>query len=186
MFGSRATVLAAAAFLVLLPAAASLAAQPAAGEKAGQKAATAKHNPAEIFARKSQMTNLFEIEAAQLALERTQDGNVRQFAELMISDHHAAAEKLQVAAGRSGLALSDLKLDNAHRQKIEKLRRAGTAEFDRTYMKMQIEAHQQALKLHQDYAEAGELPALKETAGDLARAIARHLTRAKEVETMIA
>ena len=182
----RPAMLAAAAFLALLPATASLAAQPAGAGIDGQKAAAAKQSPGEIFARKSQMTNLFEIEAAQLALERTQDGNVRQFAEQMIKDHHAAAEKLQVAAGRSRITLSGLKLDNEYRQKIEKLRNAGAGEFDRTYMKMQIEGHQQALKLHQDYAKAGELPALRETAADLARAIERHLTRAKEVETMIA
>jgi putative membrane protein len=53
-------------------------------------------------------------------------------------------------------------------------------------MKMQIEGHQQALKLHQDYAKTGDLPALKEIAGDMARTIERHLTRAREVETMIA
>lgn len=179
-------MLAAAAFLALLSAAGSPAAQPAAGEKAGQKTAAARQSPAEVFARKSQMTNLFEIEAAQLALERTGDGNVRQFAEHMIKDHREAAEKLRVAARRDKIALPEPKLDDAHRQKLEKLRYAGAGEFDRTYMKMQIEGHQQALKLHQDYAKAGELSALKETAGDLARTIERHLTRAKEVETMIA
>jgi putative membrane protein len=186
MLKSRPALFAAAAFLVLLPATASLAAQPVVGGKDGQKAAAAKQNPGEIFATRSQMTNLFEIEAAQLALERARDGNVRQFAEHMIKDHRAAAKKLQVAAGRSAIALSDLKLDNVHRQKIEKLRNASAGEFDRTYMKMQIEGHQQALKLHRDYAKTGDLPALKEIAGDMARTIERHLTRAREVETMIA
>jgi putative membrane protein len=185
MFPFRPAVLAAAALFALLPATISLAANPAAAGKDGAKAAAAKQSPGEIFVRKSQVANLFEIEAAQLAVERARDGNVRQFAEQMIKDRRAAAEKLQVAAGRSDITLSAAKLDDAHRQKMEKLRNAGAAEFDRTYMKMQIESHQQALKLHQDYARAGELPALKETAGDLARTIERHLTRAREVETMI-
>lgn len=103
--------------------------------------------PDDEFAKAAALSNLFEIESSRLALERSQDQDVRAFAQRMVEDHTRAGVEMKAAAGKDGVFAVPTGLDEAHRRKIEALRGADGPEFDRLYLDMQQAAHQDAVAL---------------------------------------
>ena len=88
----------------------------------------------------------FEVEASRLALAKASSGMVRDFANLMITEHGQANRELENLARKKGIYTSTM-LDPEHQAKLEDLRRLDGPEFDRRYQQMQIEAHDQAIAL---------------------------------------
>ncbi|HEX8840247.1 MAG TPA: DUF4142 domain-containing protein, partial [Sphingomicrobium sp.] len=68
---------------------------------------------------------------------------------------------------------------------LDQLRAAGTGPaFDQAFQQAQIQAHQQALQLHQGYATGGDVPALRTTAGQIVPVVQRHLTMVQSMQVM--
>jgi putative membrane protein len=121
--------------------------------------------------------DMFEIESSKLALINSDNKDVKDFARHMVQDHTEAADKLKgVIKDKSvGVGLP-AKLDDAHLEMLDKLQAAKGQDFDRLYLKMQQEGHQQALKLHQAYADNGDAAELKTYATVMVPIIEKHLT----------
>jgi len=105
------------------------------------------------FATMAAQSNMFEIESSRIALEKTQDDDVRQFAQQMVDDHTKAGEEMTVAAQGDGVNDVPKTLDAAHQQMVTQLEEAPAGEFDGQYVEMQLAAHQQAVALFESYAE---------------------------------
>jgi putative membrane protein len=59
---------------------------------------------------------------------------------------------------------------------LDQERAAGSgAAFDMAFQQIQIQAHQQALMLHQNYAASGDVPALRTVAGQIVPVVQMHL-----------
>src|SRR5687768_4185428 len=56
------------------------------------------------FVREITEANMAEIQMAKLALERASDTNVKKFAQMMVTDHTQAGEKLNAVASQHNLA----------------------------------------------------------------------------------
>jgi putative membrane protein len=67
--------------------------------------------------RKASIGNMFEQQAAQLALEKAADPEIKQFAQKMLTDHGSAERALQDAAQSAG-ANPETRLDAAHQSKM--------------------------------------------------------------------
>ena len=66
---------------------------------------------------------------------------------------------------------------------LDQLRSAGTGyAFDQAFQQAQIQAHQQALALHQNYAASGDLPPLRAVATSAVPIIQRHLAMAQSLQ----
>jgi putative membrane protein len=92
-----------------------------------------------------------EIEQAQLALTKTQNPRVREFATHMVEEHGAskrAGEQVATATGaiRSESAVS-LNLASKSADVLKTLQESDAASFDHAYMMSQIQQHQEVLKL---------------------------------------
>ena len=92
------------------------------------------------FAKQAAVIGKAEIELGKLAMERTQDANVRQFAQQMVKDHTAAAAKLEKVASQDGLTLPQ-SLDPEHKAAKEKLSSLQGEAFDREYAKTMAMGH---------------------------------------------
>ncbi|HEX2138379.1 MAG TPA: DUF4142 domain-containing protein [Woeseiaceae bacterium] len=105
------------------------------------------------FVEKVSVSNSFEIASSELALERAQSPAVRQFAQHMVEDHGKAAEDLKAAVEKSelGVGVRDT-LDDKHAEMMQELGDATGAQFDQKYVEMQMAAHDEAVKLFEQYA----------------------------------
>lgn len=106
------------------------------------------------FVKKAAVSNKFEIASSELAVERTENAVVRDFAERMIADHEKAGKDLKAAIDKSGMQLTvPEELDKKHQAMVQELRDAEDSEFDQKYIDMQAKAHDEAVGLFEDYSE---------------------------------
>ena len=129
------------------------------------------------------MSDLFEIEASKLAVEKADNKDVKAFAERLVKDHAASLKTLTEAAqrGQSGVTPPS-ELDGEHKARIALLRNASGADFDKLYVDMQSGAHEHALKLHGAYAKSGDNGELKAVAAEIKPQIDDHLAKIKDLK----
>jgi putative membrane protein len=124
--------------------------------------------------------NQFEIESSQLALQASQNVAVRNYANLLISDHTRLGAQVTAAAASAGLAMPPPALLPAQQAALDQLRAAGTGpSFDAAYRQAQIDAHTQAISLMQNYSTGGDVPALRNAAGQAIPMMQMHLSQAQ-------
>ena len=129
----------------------------------------------------------FEIQSAQLAHQRAQSPAVHSFATMLQSDHTNSSQMLMAAAQSARVAPPPVTLLPPHQALLSQLQAAGTGpSFDMAFQQVQIQAHQQALALHQNYAASGDVPALRTVAGQIVPVIQRHLTMAQSMQVAVA
>lgn len=107
---------------------------------------------ADSFMMKAAQSDMLEIMSSQAALQKSSNEEVRRFAQMMIDDHTRTSEELKTLAASKNVALPTA-VSSKQQSMIDKLNRASAgAEFDREYMKMQVKAHEDAVKLFQKQA----------------------------------
>jgi len=118
----------------------------------------------------------FEIQSSQLAHQRAQSPAVHNLANMLIADHTRSTQMLVAAAQSAGIAPPPPALLPQHQALLDQLNAAGSGPaFDMAWRDVQIQAHQQALTLHQNYAASGDVPALRTTAGQIVPVVQGHL-----------
>jgi len=126
-------------------------------------------------------SDLFEIESAKIAIDKAQSTDVRDFAQMMVTDHTKTTEGLKAAAAKASLTVPPPALTADQQQMIDALKSASTDQFDATYLQQQLPAHQQALALMQNYAEGGDTPALQDAAKTVIPIVQKHIARLDEL-----
>jgi len=118
----------------------------------------------------------FEIQSGQLALQMSQNPGVRSLAQMLITDHTNSTNMIVAAARSAGINPPPPALLPQHQALLDQERAAGSgAAFDAAFQQIQIQAHQQALALHQNYAASGDVPALRTVAGQIVPVVQTHL-----------
>lgn len=125
-------------------------------------------------------SDLFEIQSSQLALARSQNNNMRQFAQMMVDHHNQTTDQLNAAARASGTTPAP-RMTPMQVQMMTELQQAQPGNFDRVYMRQQVRAHEMALAMHANYARAGDTPALRATAAAAVPIVTQHLARARQL-----
>ena len=134
------------------------------------------------FVTKAAMSDMYEVEAAKVALARSQNAEVKKFAQMMVDDHTKSTNDLKSAIAASGLSLTPPSaLDEAHAGKIQELKDEEAADFDKAYLNDQVDAHQMALDLLQRYANDGDNAQLKGFAATTAPVVQTHYDHAKQM-----
>ena len=124
----------------------------------------------------------FEIQSSQLALQASTNPAVQSFARLLIAHHQATSANMIQAAQSAGLTPPPPALLPPQQAMLDQLRAAGTGPaFDQAFKAAQIPAHQQALQLHQNYANGGDVPALRQVAAAAVPIVQQHLTTAQNL-----
>jgi putative membrane protein len=121
----------------------------------------------------------FEIQSSRIALQKARAPEVRAFAQMMIDHHTMTTADLTAAARQAGLAPPPPTLPPAKATMLTALQSADGDRFDGLYMRGQVTGHQEALTLHDTYAQSGDNPALKAVAAKAVPIVRSHLDRAQ-------
>jgi len=148
-----------------VPALAQTSSAPPGGAPAGSPqtpaaSATAKTDASD-FVNNAAKGNMFEIQSSQLALQKSQEARIRDFAQKMVHDHTQAGDKMKAATKDQTVPTS---LDQEHAQMLQQLQQASGSGFNRSYVQMQFDGHQKTVALFEQYAENGDHAQLKEFA----------------------
>jgi putative membrane protein len=127
------------------------------------------------FVRNASAGNAFEIESSKLALKKTSAKDVKNFAQMMVTDHTQLGDELKktVASSGTGLTVAE-KLAGDAQKTLDELTAAPTAAFDNLYVQAQSKAHDDAVSMFSDYAENGDNVDLKKFASNALPTLKKH------------
>lgn len=129
------------------------------------------------FAAIAASSDMLEIETSKLALEVSEDTEVRAFAEQMIRDHEAASLRLKEAAAEDGITVPASMIPK-HTDELDALKAVNTGAFDQNYIKTQQLAHSEAVTLFEAFAGSEHDGELRGFAQDLLPKLEEHKAHA--------
>lgn len=139
---------------------------------------------ADDFVKNAAAGDLYEIEAAKVALVRSRDERVGQIARNMIADHMTSAHHLQAALEMNetrGVEPPPRTLDARRKTMLDHLAEAPSDAFDRAYLDQQVLAHEETISLMRNYCEGGDNAQLRSVALGTLPVVERHLAAVKAV-----
>lgn len=137
-------------------------------------AAMPKTVSAQSFATQAAIIGKAEIELGQMAEQRSQSKDVKNFAQRMVKDHTAADAKLKKIAGKATLNLPDT-LDAEHQAVKQKLSGLKGDAFDKEYIKAMAQGHDKAVALFEAASQGTQMPSeLKEFAASTLPTLKEH------------
>lgn len=157
--------------------------QDAASVPVGQTSAmTLGANTVDGYVTSAAMGDMYEIRAAEMALERSQNAEVRALAQMILTDHTAASEALQGIVQSQQIDVQmPTELDERRQGLLDNLRDA-ESNFDEVFIDQQVAAHQEALTLHKGFADNEDAPELAAHAGNAVPKLEAHLEQARALD----
>lgn len=133
------------------------------------------------FVKNAAISDMYEIQAGQLAQTKAASADVKRFASKMVADHTKTTDQLKaLLASKPGMKPPSA-MDAKHKALLAKLKGASAASFDSTYAQQQINAHQQAVMLFTSESQTGKDPDLKKFAADTLPTLQQHLSMAQQL-----
>jgi len=142
--------------------------------------ASAQQLSAQDFAKKVAISDMFEIQSGQLAVDKAQNEDVQSFGQEMVDAHTETSEDLRQLVKDENINVElPTQLDQDHQAKLDQLKKSPGNKFDHTYVSQQVQAHQTAVKLFENYSKNGDQEELKEWADDTLPTLQKHLKDAQ-------
>ena len=121
-----------------------------------------------------------EVVTGNLAQEKSQSADIKQFAQQMVTDHTKANQKLGDIARKLDISVPD---EAALTDKVKKMILEWREEsFDKSYINNQVDAHEKAVELFKKEATSSDKPELKAFASDALPTLQHHLEQAKALQ----
>lgn len=129
--------------------------------------------------------DMFEVKASQLALQRSQDPAIREFAQHMVAEHTDSANKLKLELDKAKVEVVPPKALSPEKQAmLDRLMNVGMQDFNKMYMSMQIAGHEEALKVHSEFANSGT-DNFQKFAGTMTTHVKDHLQKAQRINSAL-
>ena len=122
-----------------------------------------------------------EVQLGQMAQEKSQSNDVKQFAQKMVSDHTQMSEKwFKPEAKQLGVS-APKGPDKKDKKLIAKLNTLNGQDFDTAYIQTMVKDHRQDLKDFKDEAQVAQDPNVKAIAQQGVTVIAQHLQMIEQI-----
>lgn len=130
-------------------------AQDAISAPVGQvSAATVGANTVAGYVPAAAMGDMYEMQAADIATQRSQNAAIKALAAMIKTDHAAASNAMTAMLPQAAPGVTPpAALDQRRQGLLDNLRSAPAASFDMTWIDQQIAAHNEALTLHRGFSD---------------------------------
>jgi putative membrane protein len=132
------------------------------------------------FVEKAAMGGMMEVQLGQLAQQKAENAQVKQFGARMVTDHGKANDELKQIASAKGMQLP-ASVDAKHMADLRKLQSMQGADFDREYMRHMVADHKKDIAEFQKQAKSGKDADLKGFASKSLPTLQEHLKLAQGV-----
>ena len=135
------------------------------------------------FVARAMVATLYEIEAAQIALQRARRDDVKAAARTMLADHEKMESELRSFIGATNSPQTPPEsLDAVHQTLINNLHGASDADFDRRYIAQQKLAHTEAITLFKTYHHTARDDGLRSLIGLALPVLEQHMQMVRELD----
>ena len=126
------------------------------------------------YVRMAADSDMYEMTSSKLALARSKNPAVRQYAQEMIRDHTTTTKALKAGVKQSNSPKPATRLSTEKQALITQLRTSGN-NFDQVYAQQQAQSHRQAWALHKGFATDGVDAPLRQVATAAVPIIEQHI-----------
>lgn len=124
---------------------------------------------------------MMEIQLGKYAATNAASAAVKQFGQMMMNDHAKADSEITVMAQVKNIAIPNVPGDK-HQKHIDELTKKKGAGFDKDYMSMMVDDHEEDIKKFEDAAKNGRDPDIKAFAARTLPVLKKHLDAAKKIK----
>lgn len=134
----------------------------------------------EDFLKEAASGGMMEVELGTFAQQNATNQRVKSFGEMMVRDHSKANDELKSLAQGKNITLPSMMTDK-HRNKLEDLQKEQGSDFDKAYIKLMVDDHQDDVDKFRKQAEDGKDPEIKAFASKTLPVLEMHLDSAKSI-----
>ncbi len=147
----------------------------------GMQTAAGQPSPVDrMFVSKAMQGSLAEVQLGQLTLQKSNNPQVKEFAQRMIDDHTKLNEQMKPVAQQLGVTVPD-QISKGDRKTIAKLQALSGSAYDQAYIKDMVKDHKQDLSDFQMEASSGQDQTTRDAATQGSKVIAQHLQMAQQM-----
>ena len=132
------------------------------------------------FVKKALEGNIGEIEMGKLALQKSSDEQVKQFAQRMVDDHGKMQEQLKPAAEQMGVKVPDGP-SKGQMKSMDKMKALSGDAFDQAYIKDMVKDHKSDDSDFKLEAQSTQNPQLKQLVTESDQTIQSHLQQIEQI-----
>lgn len=133
------------------------------------------------FTTQAAVGGMAEVELGKMALDKSSNAQVKEFATMMVKDHGMANVELMSIAKQKNITLPST-VDDEHKKKMEDLSKKTGADFDKAYVNAMVDGHKSTLKLMEDESKDGKDADLKAFATKTAPIVQSHLEMINKIK----
>ena len=137
------------------------------------------------FVKKASQGGLAEVKMGELAQQRAQSPQVKEFAQHLVSEHQQANTELQQLAQTKNMKI-ETEVSGKHKQAVSRLEKTKPEEFDKKFMDTVVKQHEEDIKDFKKQAEKGKDADIKSWAQKTLPALEKHLQMAQQVQQQVA
>lgn len=143
--------------------------------------ATAGASADQKFVDMAAQTDMTEAHFGQMAADQAASQGVKDYAQMLVTDHTADYNKLTAAATKAGDTVPK-GLDAAHDRMIKPFEKLKGATFDRRFIHEMVAGHEKAIAAYKKEQADGQSADLKQYASDALPTLEKHLQAAQDLE----
>ena len=129
---------------------------------------------------------MMEVQLGQMAMQKSSNKGVKDFGQMMVTDHSKANDELKQIAQQQGIAIPQT-LSDSHQKDVDDLSKKTGSDFDKSYMDMMVSDHKSDID---DFKKASmndniKDAAIKDFASKTLPTLQMHLDKAQEVQNAV-
>lgn len=128
--------------------------------------------------------NTAEVQMGELAKQRAQSKDVRDYGQMLIDDHSKANKKAMDTAQRMNVTVS-AEPSAKQKQEHDAMAKLSGAEFDTTFMSHMVQDHQEAIAAFTAQAQSGDSSKATDYAKETLPTLRDHLSKAQQIESKL-
>jgi len=147
-----------------------------------KKAAEAKTMTDQQFVDFAAQTDMVEANLGQLAGTVADSQPVKDYGNMLVTDHTADYQQLSAAAKQAGLNVPTAIDDEHNKKMIDPFEKLKGAAFDHKYAQEMVAGHTKAIEIYKKEADDAQNEAIKSYAQTALPVLEKHLSGAKDLE----
>ena len=137
------------------------------------------------FAEAAAQSDMYEVQAGQIASMRGHMPELKKFAKEMMDDHTMTSSQLKGLLAKNAPDITPpTQLDSRHEGMLADLKGAKDEDFDGRYIAQQVNAHNEANIFMRGYAKDGDIAEIKMFAAETQPKVQMHLDMINDIDRM--
>jgi putative membrane protein len=125
-----------------------------------------------------------EVQTGQLAEQKASNAQVKGFATMMVNEHSAANNQVKAFASARNVTLPD-SVSDAHKKHMNDLTKKSGKDFDKSYMNMMVDDHQDVIRMFKDASDDVKDAEVKTFIDNTIPKLQMHLDSAQAIQKRI-